>query len=136
MARIMRSVRSGRQVKELREGIENEVKPTRQRAALSAKDQTNKAMESLSRVRMYENGITEAVWIHSARVRDPRHSHVAMHGKIFVLAEGMYDPAYGGMVQPGELVGCQCTKAPVVPGFARRKNRAVVPGTVAESANA
>lgn len=133
---IVRSVRSGRQVKELREEIEKRFQMTRSRAATIARDQTNKAMESLSRLRMQENGITEAVWIHSARVKDPRHSHVAMHNKTFVLSEGMYDPTLGRHVHPGELINCQCTKAPVVPGFARRKNRAVVPGTVAEAANA
>lgn len=123
---IMESVRSGRQVEQLRTDIEKRFKKSREEAERLARDQTNKAMESLSRLRMQENGITEAVWIHATGVQQPRSSHVEMHGKRFDLAKGMYDPkAPGGAreIQPGELINCHCTKAPVIPGVSRRAGK-------------
>ncbi|MDR2050490.1 MAG: hypothetical protein LBQ63_01780 [Deltaproteobacteria bacterium] len=68
---------------------------------------------------MQSAGITLAKWIHSGVSKDPRSTHLKMHGKVFDLSEGLYDPAVGRKIQPGELINCRCSKAPLVPGFAR-----------------
>ncbi|WP_304679743.1 hypothetical protein [uncultured Desulfovibrio sp.] len=46
-----------------------------------------------------------------------RATHRAMHGKPFLLSEGLYDSAVGRKVLPGELVACQCEYRAFVPEF-------------------
>lgn len=119
---VMRSVRSGRDLAGLAADIEKTFEVTRSRARTIAHDQNNKATEALSSVRMKSVGITQAVWIHSGRGLHPRETHVAMHGKPFDLSgpeAGLYDSSVQQRVMPGELVNCDCTKAPLVPAFSQ-----------------
>jgi len=118
----MRSVRSGRDLTGLAADIEKTFQTTRGRAVVIARDQNNKATEALSSIRMKSVGITQAVWIHSGRGKQPRPAHVAMHGKPFELGgpeAGLFDSDEGRNVLPAELINCDCTKAPLVPAFAR-----------------
>lgn len=119
---VMRSVRSGRDLAGLAKDIEKTFDVTRSRAKTIARDQNNKATEALSDVRMKSVGITQAVWIHSGRGVNPRPTHVDMHGKPFSLSgpeAGLYDSSVGRRILPGELVNCDCTKAPLVPAFSQ-----------------
>lgn len=93
---------------------------TYRRAALIARDQNNKAKTVMENARRDELGITEATWLHSHAGRHPRPTHLAMHGKRFKIADGMYDSAVKRKVQPGELVGCRCSSRSVIPGRPRR----------------
>ena len=90
---------------------------TRDRAALIARDQNNKAKATIERARRQELGITHAIWQHSAGGKVPRATHVAMSGKAYKIAEGMYDSAVGQYVLPGELINCRCTSRAVIPAF-------------------
>ena len=90
---------------------------TRDRAALIARDQNNKAKAVIERTRRQELGITHAIWQHSAGGKVPRATHVAMSGKAYPLSQGMYDSAEGRYVLPGELINCRCTSRAVVPAF-------------------
>ena len=85
------------------------------RAALISRDQTNKANGVVIRTRRLELGITEAIWMHSHAGKVPRPTHVAMNGKPFKVAEGMWDSAEQRMIQPGELINCRCTSRSVLP---------------------
>jgi len=119
---VMRSVRSGRDLAGLKADLEKIFDDNKARAARIARDQNNKATEALSSVRMKSVGITKAVWIHSGVARQPRPTHVAMHGKPFDLSgenAGLYDSAVKRFVLPGEEPLCDCTKAPLVPAFSR-----------------
>jgi len=63
------------------------------------------------------------------RVKTPRKTHIAMDGKSYRIAEGMYDSAEGKYVLPGELINCRCTSRAVIPAFetvekARARTRA------------
>jgi uncharacterized protein with gpF-like domain len=118
---VMRAVRAGRAEHDLMEEIVQAFDTTRAEAARIAHDQCNKAAMGISARRMLSAGITRAIWMHSGRLRHPRHSHVAMDGEEFDLAEGLYDPALGRKVMPGELINCDCKMRPLVPGFARDK---------------
>lgn len=90
---------------------------TRERAAVIARDQNNKAKAIIEQTRRQELGITHAIWQHSAGGKVPRASHVAMSGKAYVIAQGMYDKNVGRYVLPGELINCRCTSRAVVPAF-------------------
>lgn len=88
----------------------------RRRAALIARDQNNKAKAVMENTRRRELGITEAVWLHSHAGITPRPTHVAMHGKTYKTADGMYDSDEGKNVWPGELINCRCSSKPIIPG--------------------
>lgn len=87
---------------------------TRDRAAVIARDQNNKAKAIIEKTRRQELGITHAIWQHSAGGKVPRATHVAMSGKAYPLTQGMYDKAEGKYVLPGELINCRCTSKAVV----------------------
>src|SRR6201999_310961 len=92
---VMRSVQTGRDLKSLTDGIEKIGAVTRNRAALIARDQNNKATSALTRVRQIELGIGEAIWMHSHAGKEPRPTHIAMNGKRYNIEEGMWDEAEG-----------------------------------------
>lgn len=90
---------------------------TRDRAAVIARDQNNKAKAIIEKTRRAELGITHAIWQHSAGGKVPRATHVAMSGKAYVIAQGMYDSDEGAYVLPGELINCRCTSKAIIPAF-------------------
>lgn len=118
---VMRGVRTGYDAGRLTEELQQRFGVTRRRAEFISRDQMNKATEALSRVRMTELGITEAVWIHTGTGRQPRPSHVRFNGQVFELARGMYDEDAKKWVQPGELPNCYCTKRPLIPAYEKRR---------------
>jgi hypothetical protein len=103
---VMRSVQTGRDLGQLTKSLERTYKTTRKRAAFIARDQSNKATSALNRSRLIELGISEAIWVHSHAGKVPRPTHLKMHGKKFDVAVGMWDPAEGEHVHPGELINC------------------------------
>lgn len=84
------------------------------RAALIARDQEAKARAVIERARRLELGVTQAIWRHSHAGVHPRRSHVAMDGKTYDIAKGMWDPEVGRYILPGELVGCRCTSRAII----------------------
>jgi len=115
--RVMRSVAQGRDLDSLTRELQEAYGVTRRRAALIARDQNNKATATMTRVRQQELGITQAVWVHSAGGKTPRPSHVAMNGKTYDVAKGMWDPDERKWIRPGELINCRCTSRSIIPGF-------------------
>lgn len=115
---VMRSVQTGRDLGQLASDLERHAGVTRRRAALIARDQNNKATAAIARVRQMELGIERAVWMHSHAGKKPRPTHVKMDGKKFSVKDGMYDPAEGRTIHPGELINCRCSSRPVLPGIA------------------
>lgn len=90
---------------------------TRDRAATIARDQNNRAKAIIEKTRREELGITHAIWQHSAGGKVPRKTHVAMSGKAYPLAQGMYDSDAGEYVLPGQLINCRCTSRAIIPAF-------------------
>jgi uncharacterized protein with gpF-like domain len=105
----MRSVLAGRDLKTLGQELRNRYDITARRAALIARDQSNKATQAISRANSLDAGLTRAEWIHIPGRKSSRRSHEAMHGKQFDLTRGMYDPEVKKRIQPGELVACNCS---------------------------
>lgn len=103
---VMRSVSRGRDANALYQDIRKQFGVTKRRAALIARDQNNKVTSALEEARRKELGIKEAIWMHSHGGKEPRPTHVAMDGKRYKVDEGMYDPAEGRNIWPGELINC------------------------------
>lgn len=111
---VMRSVARGRDLKGLERDIKKIYRLSSRRVKLIARDQNNKATSQLTQARQLGLGIERGVWMHSHAGKEPRPTHAAMHGKEFLIAEGMWDSHEGRMVMPGELINCRCTWRPVV----------------------
>jgi SPP1 gp7 family putative phage head morphogenesis protein len=114
---VMRSVAAGRDLHGLSEALQHQFGVTKRRAALISRDQNQKATAAINRVRQMELGIKTAVWLHSHAGVTPRPTHVAMNGKTYEIARGMWDSAEKRYVQPGELISCRCSAKPIIPGF-------------------
>lgn len=116
---VMRAVQVGRAVGPLAKELQASYSLTKARAALIARDQVQKATSALNRARQLELDIKKGVWMHSHAGKEPRKTHVAMHGKEFDLSKGMYDsdPKVKRNVFPGELINCRCTWKPIIKGF-------------------
>jgi Uncharacterized protein, homolog of phage Mu protein gp30 len=117
---VMRSVMAGRDLGSLVKELKSGYGITARRAELIARDQTQKAMNALTRARYEDMGVTRAIWRHNAGgSKTYRDSHVDMDGHEFDLAKGMWDPAVGKYIQPGELPFCKCTYRAVLSAFGR-----------------
>jgi SPP1 gp7 family putative phage head morphogenesis protein len=114
---VMRSIQTGRDLGSLTKELEEAYGVTRKRAALIAHHQNNAATSAMTRARQIELNIESAEWRHSHAGRFPRPTHVAMNGKRYDPKTGMYDPAEGRNVFPGELIRCRCTSRSVIAGF-------------------
>jgi len=116
-SKVWQSVMKGADMHALSADLRRTYGVTRDRAALIARDQNNKAKAIIERTRRQELGITHAIWQHSAGGKVPRATHVAMSGKSYPLAQGMWDSDEGAYVLPGELINCRCTSKAIVPAF-------------------
>lgn len=114
---VMRSVQIGGDLKPLATELRHRYQLTRKRAAFISRDQNSKANAVFTRVRQLELGVKEAVWLHSHAGKKPRPTHVAMNGRRYDIAKGMWDPAEKNYVWPGQLINCRCVGRSVVPGF-------------------
>ena len=114
---VMRSVTTGRDLKQLTDDLKARYDITRKRAILIARDQNNKATATLTRVRQQEAGITHAIWMHSHGGKEPRPSHVRA-GKEQIeydVTKGWFDPDEQEWIWPGTLINCRCVCRPVLP---------------------
>ena len=116
-SKVWQSVMHGGDLHELSLGLQETYGVTADRAALIARDQNAKAKAVIERTRREEMGITHAIWMHSSGGKVPRATHVAMDGKPYRIAQGMYDSAEGKYVLPGELINCRCVSKAVIPAF-------------------
>ncbi len=114
---VWQSVMKGGKLSDLTQGIHQKYGVAWRRAAFIARDQNNKAKAVMENVRRQELGITEAIWLHSHAGKEPRPTHVAMHGKRFALKDGMYDSDVGEYVWPGTLPNCRCVSKSILPGL-------------------
>lgn len=114
---VMHSVSQGRNLEYLTKQIEHRFNVSHKRAVLISRDQNNKATGALQRVRRLELGLNKAIWLHSHAGKTPRPAHVKMHGRMFDIARGMWDPHEQMWIQPGFLINCRCTSRAVVPGL-------------------
>ena len=112
---VMRSYTRGRDLHTMVKDLKRLYPAASNRASLIARDQSNKANAVVTQARQLELGVTEAIWMHSHAGKTPRPTHVAMNGKRYKVAEGMWDSAEQKMIFPGELINCRCTGRSVLP---------------------
>lgn len=89
---------------------------TERRASMIARDQSNKAYNSLSRRKLQACGVSQFEWIHTGIAKTPRpyHKNVLNH-KIFDFDEPpVIDPNTGERGYPAQLINCRCMMRPVV----------------------
>jgi uncharacterized protein with gpF-like domain len=114
---VMRSVQTGRDLKQLTDDLQKIEGVTRRRAVFIARDQNNKATASMKRARLLELGLDEETWNHSGGGRHPRPTHVkAGRDKTrYKVSEGWPDPALKGKkIWPGTEPNCKCFGRPVL----------------------
>jgi uncharacterized protein with gpF-like domain len=114
---VNRGVMAGRDLGSIVEGIQELEQVSLKRAKMIARDQANKATQTMTKARYEELGITRAIWQHNAGGKTFRETHVEMNGIEFDLKEGLYDPAVGEFIQPGFLINCKCSYRPYLPAF-------------------
>lgn len=116
---VMRSVAAGRDLKALTKDLQKNYGVTHRRAAFIARDQSNKAMATITKARQQEAGITEAIWVHSGGGHEPRPTHLAAgkRQQRYDVSKGWFDPAVNEHILPGQLPNCRCVSRPVIPGF-------------------
>jgi len=115
--KVWNAVRNGSDLNKLSTELRKAYGSTIKRAALIARDQNAKAKAVIERVRQQELGIRRGIWMHSNAGKEPRPTHVAMNGKPYDLAKGMWDSDEKEWVHPGQLINCRCTMKPVIEGF-------------------
>ncbi len=112
---VQRSVQAGRDLKTLQDELMALGAKSRNRAALIARDQNNKATAVMSKARRLSLGITQSKWVHSGGGVHPRESHVKASGTIYETEKGcLIDGEY---IMPGEKINCRCQARAVIPGF-------------------
>jgi hypothetical protein len=91
------------------------------RAALIAKDQSNKACAQMNAARQRELGIKWARWRHSSAGKEPRPDHVRAGREdwIFDASRGIDFGDRFGFVCPGEAINCRCTCLSIIPALGR-----------------
>lgn len=111
------SLSRGRDLHFLQKSIRETYEVSKRRAALIARDQANKVTNELAVQRSLSVGITRGIWQHVPGTYSSRKSHLAMDGKEFDLAQGIYDKDAGRFVKPGELIACNCRYRAIIPGI-------------------
>ena len=129
---VMRAVQRGNDLTSLQAELKERYPITKRRAELIARDQCSKATAAINEQRQTEAGIVYGYWQHSGGARHPRRHHVAVHGKLFKIAEGLQlrDPGPNGKlrwVKPGKDVNCNCTWRPIIPRRGAAGNMIVPP---------
>lgn len=112
---IMQAVKNGRDMEYIRKELTERFGVSQRKAKIIARDQTNKAMQTISRARALETGITNARWVHIPGAKTSRETHKHFDGKPFDLNKGMYDKDVNKWVMPGELINCNCRFRLIVP---------------------
>lgn len=109
---VWRSVKNGYDVESLIKQLKEIDGVTDRRAKNIAKDQTAKINQAFEDARADELGITEAYWLHSSAVKEPRREHVKANGQRYKLSEGI--KFSNGWFKPAEDFGCKCRKKLII----------------------
>lgn len=112
---VMRGFTKGRDLHQITEELKHRYGVTSRRSATIARDQSNKLTATVTQARRLELGITQAIWVHSAAGKRPRHSHVqaGKDKRVFDVNKGLY--LDGEWLQPGEAINCRCTSRSILP---------------------
>lgn len=118
---VLRNFLAGRDLAPMAEQIKARGSVSTRRAALIARDQSNKATAELNASRQRELGLQWATWVHSSAGKEPRHKHVIAGREqwVFNTQEGVDFHDSFGVVKPGEAINCRCTSRTIIPALGR-----------------
>lgn len=118
---VTRNFLAGRDLAPMAAQIKTRGDVSTRRAALIARDQSNKASAQLNATRQRELGIRWALWRHSSAGKEPRPEHQRASRE-----DWYYDVNIGidfgdgfGYVLPSEAINCRCTGKSIIPGLGR-----------------
>lgn len=112
---VMRGFSQGRDLKDISDDLQSRYGVTKRRAALIARDQSNKLSATVTQARRVELGLFEAIWVHSGGGKEPRPSHVkaGRDKQKFDVRKGcLIDGEY---ILPGTEINCRCSSRTVLP---------------------
>lgn len=112
---VTRSVMSGRDMSYMTKALTENFQMDRRSASNLSRDQNNKATQAILDQRCAQLNIKRGIWQHVPGVWSSRPTHVEMNNQEFEIEVGIYDPAVGRKVKPGELAYCQCGYRIVLP---------------------
>lgn len=111
---VMRGYTAGRDLQAISSELQARYGVTKRRAALIARDQSNKLSATVTQARRIDLGLFEAIWVHSGAGKHPRPSHVkAGKEKLkFDVRQGAYID--GKYILPGQEINCRCSSKTVL----------------------
>lgn len=124
---VLRGITSGNDLSTVTEQLHHQFGVSERRAAMIARDQTNKATNNLSRQRLLDYGITRGIWMHTASGKTYRETHEnEMDGQEYDIRDGCFDPdeKVNRYIQPAELVNCYCVCRPLIPQLSEEETEA------------
>jgi len=118
---VTRNFLAGRDLAPMAEQIKKRGGVCTRRAALIARDQSNKATAQLNSARQRELGIRWALWKHSSAGKEPRPEHLraSRENWYYDINVGIDFGDGFGYVLPGEAINCRCTGRSIIPGLGR-----------------
>lgn len=116
---VSRGFLAGRDLDAISKALQKTGHATRNRAALIARDQSNKLTAQMNAARQGELGIRYAGWKHSTVAKDPRPNHLraSRESWLFDTQVGIDFGDGAGFVLPGFAVYCRCGSRSVIPGI-------------------
>lgn len=114
---VSRGFVAGRDLESIAKELRHTGEVTTKRAALIARDQSNKLTAQMNSARQRELGISYAYWKHSTVEKDPRPNHLkaSRDGWIFDTQVGI---DFGdGFVLPGVEINCRCGSRSIIPAI-------------------
>ena len=112
---IMRGFTAGRDLKAITDELSDHYGVSKRRAAIIARDQSNRLTATVTQARRVELGLFEAEWVHSHAGKVPRPSHVQA-GKDkakFDVRKGLL--LDGQWLLPGQAINCRCSSRTILP---------------------
>ena len=103
---VFEAITRGRDMKFLRQELEQINTVTKNKAKLIAKNQIDYATGVINLARASDLGFTHSKWKHSSASKVPRQSHKEANNRIFETAKGcLIDGEY---IVPGQKINCNC----------------------------
>lgn len=118
---VSRNFLKGRDLSTMADEIKERGGVTTRRAALIARDQSNKATAQMNAARQQELNLRFATWLHSGGAKEPRRNHVRAGREQWVFDTQLgIDFGDGfGHVLPGEAIRCMCHGRSIIPALGR-----------------
>lgn len=116
---VSRGFLAGRDLETIASGLRKTGESTVKRAALIARDQSNKLTAQMNSARQRELGITYAYWKHSTAGKEPRVTHLRASREkwIFDTQVGIDFGDAFGVVLPGVAINCRCGSRSIIPAI-------------------